>query len=96
MAKAQNNQAAGANVSKAAAAPANNGPEVVKTATSVNKADKARAIFDECYKQSPVPQRKDIIARAVKEADLTPAGAATYLQNYKTKNGLVQKKAATA
>ena len=79
-----------------AAAPANKGPEVVTTATADNKAAKARAIFDECYKMNPVPQRKDIIARAVNEAGLTPAGAATYLQNYKTKNNLVKKAAAPA
>lgn len=93
MAKAQNNQAS-ANATKAAdAAPANKGPEVITTQVSVNKADKARAIFKEMFAQSPVPQRKDMIARAVNEAGLTQAGAATYLQNYKTKNGLVQKKA---
>lgn len=90
------NQAAGANATKAAEAPANKGPEVVTTATSVNKADKARAIFSEMFAMNPRPARKDMIARAVQEADLTPAGAATYLQNYKAKNNLVQRRVATA
>ena len=75
----------------------NTNVEVIATATASNKAAKARAIFDECYKQTPVPARKDMIQRAVAEAGLTPAGAATYLQNYKAKNNLVQRRvAATA
>lgn len=68
----------------------------IQTAAAPAKADKARAIFDECYAMPTVPARKDIIQRAVAEAGLTKAGAATYLQNYKTKKGLVVKKAATA
>lgn len=60
------------------------------------KADKARAIFAEMYAQSPVPARKDMLARVQAEAQLTKAGSATYLQNYKTKNNLVVKKAAAA
>lgn len=86
MAKA--NQAA--NATKAV--EANKGPEVVTTAVATNKADKARAIFSEMFAQNPRPARKDMIARAVQEAGLTQAGAATYLQNYKTKNNLVAKK----
>jgi hypothetical protein len=69
---------------------------VVSTPAAASKADKARAIFGEMFKQEPRPARKDMIARAVKEADLTPAGAATYLQNYKAKNNLVQRRVATA
>lgn len=68
--------------------------EVVQTQASINKSAIATAIFDECYKMNPVPQRKDILARVKKEADLTDAGAATYLQNYKRKHGL--SKATTA
>lgn len=68
----------------------------VVTQVATNKAEKARAIFKECYAQSPVPQRKDIIQRAVVEAGLTTKGAATYLQNYRNKQGMVQHKAASA
>lgn len=92
MAKAQTNQAA--LVQQPAAA--NMGPETIQTPASVNKADKARAIFSEMFAQNPRPARKDMIARAVKEAGLTQAGAATYLQNYKTKNNLVKKAAPVA
>lgn len=66
--------------------------EVIATPASLNKADKARAIFGQMFAQSPRPARKDMIARAVAEAGLTQAGAATYLQNYKAKNNLVQKR----
>lgn len=64
------------------------GPETIQTQTSVNKSAIATAIFDECYKMNPVPQRKDILARVKEAAGLTDAGAATYLQNYKKKHGL--------
>jgi hypothetical protein len=57
----------------------------------VTKADLARVILAESYGMAVVPARKEIIKRLVEEAKLTPAGAATYLQNYKTKNGLTQK-----
>jgi hypothetical protein len=69
--------------------------EAIVTQAAVNKAEKARAIFKECYAMPQVPQRKDIIARMVKEAGLTKAGAATYLQNMKTKAGLVVKRNST-
>ena len=62
---------------------------VTQSVTVLTKADKARTIFKEAYSMSPVPQRKDIINRMVVEAGLTKAGAATYLQNMKTKAGLV-------
>lgn len=65
---------------------------VVSTPAADNKAAKARVIFGEMFAQNPRPARKDMIARAVSEAGLTPAGAATYLQTYKSKNGLVQKR----
>lgn len=80
-------------------------PEVVQTAQPIvilsakgqTKADKAREVFLDCYKDyhinpASVPARKDIIARMMKEAGLTQNGAATYLQNFKTKAGLVNKK----
>lgn len=61
------------------------------------KADKARAIFNECYSNpAAIPQRKDIINRFVNEAGLTKAGAATYLQNFKKKAGLVASKSTEA
>jgi predicted solute-binding protein len=68
----------------------------VVTAVATNKAEKARAIFKECYAMPQVPQRKDIIQRAVVEVGLTTKGAATYLQNYRNKQGMVQHKAASA
>lgn len=74
-----------------------NAPTVVTTAKADNKADKAREIFNESYAKfhidpKSVPARKDIINRMVTEAGLTPAGAATYLQNFKKKAGLVAEK----
>ena len=54
-----------------------------------SKASKANAIFTECYAMNPVPQRKDIIDRAIKEAGLTQHGAATYLHNFRNKHGMV-------
>lgn len=71
-------------------------PELISTVKATTKADKARAIFNECYAQSPVPQRKDILERMQKEADLTPAGSATYLQNFKRVAGLVATKKVAA
>lgn len=68
-------------------------PVVIATPKADNKADKARAIFSEAYAQTPVPQRKDIISRMVAEAGLTEKGAATYLQNFKKKAGLVTARA---
>lgn len=71
-------------------------PAAVVAAAAPSKAKKANAIFAEMFAMSPVPARKDMIARAVKEAGLTDSGAATYLQNYKTKHGLVQPRQVTA
>jgi hypothetical protein len=79
----------------ASAAPAG-GKETIQTPAAVNKSAIATAIFDECYKMSPVPQRKDILARVKQEAGLTDAGAATYLQNYKRKHNLSKSPAQSA
>ena len=69
----------------------------IAAAAAPSKADKARQIFNESYANpAAIPQRKDIIARMVNEAGLTKAGAATYLQNFKSKAGLVQKKEVAA
>jgi hypothetical protein len=68
-------------------------PVVVVETKPVTKADLARVILGEAYSDlKNVPQRKDIIKRLVEEAKLTPAGAATYLQNYKGKHGYSVKK----
>lgn len=73
-----------------AAVLAASAPTTVQTPAAVNKAAIANAIFAECYANGAdkAPQRKDILARVKTEAGLTDAGAATYLQNYKRKNGL--------
>lgn len=86
-----------AKTTQAGANEQTNAPMVVTTAKAENKADKAREIFNDCYKNyhvdpKSVPARKDIINRMVTEAGLTQAGAATYLQNFKDKAGLVNKK----
>lgn len=70
--------------------------QTIVTAASATKADKARVIFAESYAQDTVPQRKDIIARVINEAGLTKAGASTYLQNYKSKQGLTMSKKSTS
>jgi hypothetical protein len=72
-------------------------PIVILSQKAVTKADKAREVFLDCYKDyhvnpASVPARKDIIARLMSECGLTQNGAATYLQNMKTKAGLVNKK----
>lgn len=67
--------------------------QIVIVKKDLTKADLARAVFNDCYKDlNQVPQRKDIINRLVSECGLTVNGAATYLQNMKTKAGLVVKK----
>ena len=66
--------------------------EVIATAAAPAKMAKAAAIFADCMAQSPVPARKDILARFQAEAGCTKAGSATYLQILKAKNGLVQHK----
>ena len=82
-------------VAAAPQAPAGNSATIT-TVAAANKADKARAIFADAYAQTPVPQRKEIINRMVAEAGLTKAGAATYLQNFKAKAGLVVKRTPAA
>lgn len=72
-------------------------PVLLANTSAARKSDKAREIFNQCYANfhtdpKSVPQRKDIIQRFVTEAGLTPAGAATYLQNMKKKAGLVASK----
>lgn len=62
----------------------------------LSKAAHARAIFDEMYLTAVETKinmvRKDCIKRLMLEAGLTKNGAATYLQNIKSKNGLVNRK----
>ena len=71
-------------------------PSAAVAATVITKADKARAVFADCYPdgKTTTVQRKDIINRMVAEAGLTKAGAATYLQNFKDKAGITVKKPA--
>lgn len=67
---------------------------VIQTIKSITKADLAREIFNDCYKEGvdKAPERKVIIQRMMKEANLTQNGAATYLQNLKKKAGIVNLK----
>lgn len=68
---------------------------VVKKGRAVNpdsKVQRANAIFAECYAMEKVPQRKDILAKVQTEIGLTVHGSATYLHNYRAKNGMVTKK----
>jgi len=69
---------------------------VIVTAAAEGKMSKAAVIFAECMAQSPVPARKDILARFQAEAGCTKAGSATYLQILKGRAGLVQHKAKAA
>lgn len=78
------------------AAALTGGSETVVTVAGESKAKKAKAIFKEMFAMQPVPARKDMINRAVAEADLTQQGAATYLQNYKRDNNLSKPRAAVA
>lgn len=75
-------------------------PVVVAAAAPVvvTKADKAREIFAKAYPdgKTTTMQRKDIINLLVSDAGLTKAGAGTYLQNMKSKAGIVQKRVAAA
>ena len=75
-----------------AAANTTAGAEVIQAAPS--KASIANAVFKRMFAMPQVPARKDMIKTAMAEAKLTEKGAATYLQNYKAKNGLVKKAAA--
>lgn len=70
------------------------GAEVIATDVATSKAKIAKGIFAEMFAAQPVPARKDMIARAVAEAKLTPQGAATYLQNFKKANNLVTPRVA--
>lgn len=76
-------------------------PVKVTTREATGKSAIAQKIFDESYANyatdpKSVPQRKDILERCIAEAGLTPAGAATYLQNYKRKHGYSQPPATTS
>ena len=72
--------------------------EVIQSAApaTASKAQRANAIFKEMFGREQVPARKDMIKAAMAGAGLTEKGAATYLQNYKAKNGLVKKTTAAA
>jgi hypothetical protein len=63
--------------------------EVISTPVAVSKAAKAAEIFQAAYSEQPVPKRSAILELVVAAADLTPKGAATYLQNFKRKAGLI-------
>jgi len=95
MTKQTNKPARAAKPAVAAIAPETNAT-VTTTAVADGKMAKAKVIFDECMAQSPVPARKDILARFQSEAGCTKAGAGTYLQILKGRAGLVQHKAKPA
>lgn len=78
-----------ANVNAAAATT------IVAVAT---KASIANPILKDMFALPPAerPARKDMIAALIGKAGLTKAGAATYLQNFKSKNGLVAPRAVAA
>ena len=57
-----------------------------------SKASIGRRIFAKELAKEGGLVRKDVIARLVAEAGLTPKGAATYYQNNKNKAGLVNHK----
>lgn len=65
-------------------------------AVTITKADKAREVFAKAYPdgKTTTMQRKDIINLMISEAGLTKPGAATYLQNFKKKAGIVQERTA--
>jgi hypothetical protein len=71
----------------------------VETIVAVTKASIANPILAEMFAKPEAerPARKDMILAIRKAAGLTPAGAATYLQNYKAKNGYTKpREVATA
>lgn len=71
--------------------------EVTKKTRQVDpnsKTQKCNAIFAECYAMDKVPQRKDILAKAVEATGASPQAAATFLHNYRNKHGMVQHKTA--
>ena len=67
-------------------------PVSVVTPKAVTKADLARAYFDSVYGTSPLPRRRDILVGVQAAANLSPAAAATYHQNYRKAHGLIQAK----
>ncbi|MCI0560934.1 MAG: hypothetical protein MN733_20810, partial [Nitrososphaera sp.] len=58
------------------------------------KADLAKAIYDEAVKD-PNVNRKDIIARFKKEANLTTAGSQSYFYKFQQESGRVVDKGPT-
>lgn len=84
----------GADVSTVAGVMGDKAVETIATPAGTSKAKVAKAIFQQMFAMEPVPARKDMIARAQREADLTPQGAATYLQNYKRDHGLSKPRTA--
>ena len=64
--------------------------ETTKVLTQ-SKSSLSKILLDEVYNLPVLPRRKDIIQRLIDECGLTLAGAGTYLQLFKTKNGLVHK-----
>lgn len=66
--------------------------ETITVATkTITKADIARQIFEEEKHNGLI--RKVVMDRLMNEANLSKAGAATYLQNYRKQNGYVKAKA---
>lgn len=67
----------------------------VETIVSVTKASIANPILAEMFSKPEAerPARKDMIGTLVEKAGLTKAGAATYLQNFKAKNGYTKPRA---
>jgi hypothetical protein len=55
------------------------------------KSGKAYQIFDEMHKKDENVARKDCLERAVQEADMTPASAATFYQKWRDDNGMVHR-----
>lgn len=55
------------------------------------KSGKAFQIFDEMHKKDEHVARKDCLERAVAEADMTPASAATFYQKWRDERGLVHR-----
>lgn len=57
----------------------------------LTKSGKAFQIFDEMHEKDNNVPRKDCLDRAVAEADMTPASAATFYQKWRDERGLVHR-----
>lgn len=55
------------------------------------KSGRAFQIFDQMHEKDNNVARKDCVARAIEEADMTPASAATFYQNWRSERGLVHR-----